>query len=130
MTRRYAIYFAPARDTGWWRFGAHWLARDEWSGAALAAGARPRLAEGQFDRITAQPRRYGFHATLKAPFRLSSAATEQALLERVGQLARGMKPVPLAQLVPVLMDGFVALVPATPNPSLNALAQACVSELD
>lgn len=130
MTRRYAIYYAPARDTAWWRFGAHWLGRDDCSGAELPRSALAQLSPGEFERITAEPRRYGFHATLKAPFRLRDGVTEQALLDRVSQLARSRRPVRLVTLVPVLMEGFVALVPATPNPALNALAQACVTELD
>ena len=81
-------------------------------------------------RITAEPRRYGFHATLKAPFRLRHDVDERMVLERVARLARRTNPIPLATLVPVWMDGFVALVPATMNPTLNALAQACVTELD
>ncbi len=130
MTVRYAIYFAPARDTPWWRFGAHWLGRDEGSGAALERAGQPLLAAGEFDRITAQPRRYGFHATLKAPFSLAAGIAEQTLLRRVGELARRTRAQPLSKLVPVLMEGFVALVPANPHPGLSALAQACVTDLD
>lgn len=130
MTTRYAIYFAPARHTAWWRFGAHWLGRDEASGAELAQTAPVHLAAGEFERITAEPRRYGFHATLKAPFRLRDDVDESALLECVRWLARSLNPVLLEPLVPVLLDGFVALVPASQNPALNALARECVTELD
>lgn len=130
MTKRYSIYYAPARDTAWWRFGAHWLGRDESGGVELPRSALTQLNPGEFERITAEPRRYGFHATLKAPFRLKDGVTEQALLDRVSRLARSRRRVPLGTPVPVFMEGFVALVPATPNPALNALAQACVIELD
>lgn len=130
MTKRYAVYFAPVRESGWWRFGAHWLGRDEANGNALAQAASLQLGAGELRRITAEPRRYGFHATLKAPFRLRRDVDERTVLERVARLARGMKSVPLATLVPVWMEGFVAMVPAAPNPALNALAQACVTELD
>lgn len=130
MTRRYAIYYAPAPDTVWWRFGAHWLGRDERTGAAVPQALPPQWAAEELERITAEPRRYGFHATLKAPFRLHDGVTEEALLERVKWLARSLQPVALGTLVPVMMDGFVALVPASPNPALNALAETCVTELD
>jgi hypothetical protein len=82
------------------------------------------------ERITAEPRRYGFHATLKAPFRLRDGVPEEALLERVNGLARRLQAVALGTLVPGMLDGFVALMPASPNPALNALAAACVTELD
>lgn len=130
MTRRYAIYYAPAQGTAWWRFGAHWLGHDEFTGSDLSRSAPLQLDAGEFERVTAEPRRYGFHATLKAPFRLRDGVTEQALLEQVRKLAQGMNAVPLGTLVPVLMDGFVALVPVSPNPALNALAATCVTELD
>lgn len=130
MTKRYAVYFAPARDSAWWRFGAYWFGRDEVSGAALAQAAGPQASGTDLRRITAEPRRYGFHATLKAPFRLRDDVDERALLGRVAALVRGIKRVPLAPLVPVWMDGFVALVPAHPIPALNVLAEACVTGLD
>lgn len=130
MTKRYAIYYAPARDRAWWRFGAHWLGRDEFDGADVSRSAPVQLDAGEFERITGEPRRYGFHATFKAPFRLRDGVTEQVLLERVERLANSMSAVRLATLVPVLMDGFVALVPVNPNPALNALAAACVTDLD
>jgi putative phosphonate metabolism protein len=130
MTKRYAVYFAPARESAWWRFGAHWLGRDEATGAALAPTAPLQLGNGDLRQIAAEPRRYGFHATLKAPFRLQGEVEERTVLERVAGLARRLKPVPLAPLVPVWMEGFVALVPASPCPPVNALAEACVTELD
>ncbi len=130
MTTRYAIYYAPARDSAWWDFGSRWLGRDEWSGAQLPRSTLTQLIPGEFDRITAEPGRYGFHATLKAPFRLRDGVTEAALLARVRQLAQSRRPVPLEPLVPVLMDGFLALVPAVRNPALGALADVCVTELD
>ena len=130
MTRRYAIYYAPARDTAWWRFGAHWLGRDERTGEALPRAVPSQWTAEELERITAEPRRYGFHATLKAPFRLHGGVTEEALIERVNRLARSLEPVALGTLVPVMMDGFVALVPTSPNSALNALAEACVTELD
>lgn len=130
MSRRYAIYYAPAPKTAWWRFGAHWLGRDERAGAALPQAVPPQWTAKELERITAEPRRYGFHATLKAPFCLCDGVSEEALFERVNRFAHSQQPVALGTLVPVMMDGFVALVPASPNPALNALAEACVSELD
>ena len=155
MTSRYAIYYAPARNSPWWAFGAHWLGRDESNGSALPQPACSALAAAAFQRITEPPRRYGFHATLKAPFRLHAHSSTDALLARVQSLAGELDGVELGPLVPVFMaaprpaeagrpprgsrkvakphfleSGFVALVPARANPSVNALAQACVTGLD
>ena len=79
--RRYAIYFAPRPRRALARFGAAWLGWDAEAGAdrdgpELAGLPRPRA------EIVATPRRYGFHATLKAPFRLARGATSRASTRR------------------------------------------------
>ena len=53
---RYAIYYTPPPETALARFGAAWFARDA-----------PGLDA---------PRRYGFHGTLKVPFRLAAGTDE------------------------------------------------------
>lgn len=127
---RYAIYYAPAQDSPWWRFGAEWLGRDDVRGTALPQPVLAQLGQGKLERITAEPRRYSFHATLKAPFRLHAEATADELEERMQFLARTLRPVPLGVLVPVFMDGFVALVPSRVIPAVGTLAETCVAELD
>jgi putative phosphonate metabolism protein len=129
MSCRYAIYYAPARESPWWAFGASWLGRDEMRNVPLAQPALHGLDAASMTSITAEPRRYGFHATLKAPFRLNAGETGDGLLARLRLLAAGRRAVPLGQLVPVYMSGFVALVPAA-NGGPQALAAACVTELD
>lgn len=125
MSARHAIYFAPAPQSRWRAFGARWLGRDELTGDALPppAGAAP-----DHDQLTAEPRRYGFHATLKAPFRAASPPGE--LLHRVNALAATMRAVPLGRLEPLFLDGYLALAPAAPPGELDTLAARCVRELD
>lgn len=129
MTSRYAIYFAPARLSPWWDFGARWLGRDDATGEALPPG-EPGSAFGPLAlaALTAQPRRYGFHATLKAPMRI--ACREDEFVRRVDALARAIRPVPVGPLQPALLDDFVALVPRSAPPALGELAARCVVELD
>lgn len=127
---RYAVYYAPATDSPWWRFGCRWLGRDAATGADEPQPVLPLLGAAQLASVTAHPRRYGFHATLRAPFRLRDTGELDALLERVQAVARTLAPLPLGTLVPVLMDGFVALVPARPHGALADTAQACVAQLD
>lgn len=125
---RFAVYYAPAVGSPWWSFASRWVGRDERSGQRLAQPCPTGFTPEAFEAVTAEPRRYGFHATLRPPMRLvTSAAT---FLAEVDLLARQFKPVPLGTLVPLYMDGFVALVPAAPNPALAALAARCVTELE
>jgi putative phosphonate metabolism protein len=130
VTCRYAVYFAPPRESRWWDFGARWLGRDDIRNEPLAQPGLNGLDAMAVQRITAEPRRYGFHATLKAPFRLNASEPGDGLLARLRLLAGHLRAVPLGLLVPVYMDGFVALVPNSPNPALQALAADCVTGLD
>lgn len=79
---RYALYFAPPEP--WRTLGDQWLGRSPETGAAIppAPGADPRQAGW-----TADPRRYGLHATLKPPFRLRPGTTAAGLDAAVRALA-------------------------------------------
>ena len=130
MPCRYAVYFAPRRDSRWWAFGAAWLGRDDARDVRLRQPELHGLHSGGMEALTAQPRRYGFHATMKPPFRLRAGETFDSLLAHLQLLAAGRRALPLGRLVPVYMDGFVALATAIPNPGVQALAAQCVTELD
>ena len=130
MSARYAVFFAPDRHSPWREFGAHWLGRDEHDSSALAQPRLARICPADFARLTQEPRRYGFHATLKAPFRLVHGLEESALVAQLEMLARRLKPVLLGPLRVTALGSFVALVPEKSPDSLGALAAACVTELD
>ena len=68
---RYALYFAPTPDTALARLGARWLGRDARTGETLEQPAIAGIDARAFAAMTAEPARYGFHATLKPPFRLA-----------------------------------------------------------
>lgn len=127
---RHAVYFAPAHGSPWWNFGAGWLGRDELSDTRLPQAPLPGFGADEWAALTAEPRRYGFHATLKAPFRLRENVTEDLLLRRLETLAHGLRALPLGTLRAVYMDGFVALVPTPRQPGVDALAAHCMLDLD
>jgi putative phosphonate metabolism protein len=130
LSSRHAIYFAPGRESLWWAFGTRWLGRDEYLDRPLVAPAVDGLDAAAMAALTEQPRRYGFHATLKAPFRLLGGLTGADLLYCLEAFARTRRAIVLGPLTPVLMDGFVALVPQAPPSALEFLASACVTEFD
>lgn len=130
MSARYAVYFAPDRHSPWWAFGAHWLGRDEHDNCALDQPSLEGIGPMELATITAEPRRYGFHATLKAPFHLSSGNDESTLVARLGRLAQTLAPVQLGTLRVASLGNFMALVPDTVPDDLQALAASCVSGLD
>ena len=130
MKSRYAIFFAPAHGSPWWEFGARWLGRDERDDTSLVQPTLVQIAPDELREITAEPRRYGFHATLKAPFSLSGDHTIDDLTARLQVLAATLTPVLLGPLQVTTLGDFVALVPALATKELMALAAACVTGLD
>lgn len=130
MKPRYAIYFSPTHGSPWWEFGARWLGRDERDDTSLVQPALVNIAPDEQREVTAQPRRYGFHATLKAPFCLSGDHTVDDLEARLHGLAATLKPVMLGRLQVKVLGDFVALVPVRATDELMALAAACVKGLD
>lgn len=130
MSPRYAVYFSPAKLSPWWALGSHWLGRDEHNDAPLAQPVLTDISPAELYDITQEPRRYGFHATLKAPFRLAAGQTEASLISRLGALASQLRPVPLGPLRVATLGHFVALIPNAPPDGLADLAAACVTEID
>ena len=124
--RRHAIYFAP-RPGPLAAFGAAWLGWDAETGGSPALDLpglpRPR------PELVAAARRYGFHATLKAPFRLAAGQGEADLDAALSALAKEHAPIGL-RLRLAELGTFVALVPARPPATLRRLADACVVRLD
>ncbi len=117
---RAAIYFTPPADAPLTRLAADWLGRDAFDGAA----ARPLDAERA--AIVAEPARYGFHATMKAPFRLADDATLPALDEALASFCAAHSAPTIARLALRRIAQFFALVPDETEPALDKLAGECV----
>ena len=71
---RYAIYFAPKPDSDWWNAGSEWLGRCALRERLVQQSYPASIAPEKFMQLTASPRRYGWHATMKAPFVLREDA--------------------------------------------------------
>lgn len=122
--RRYAIYYAPGPG----RFAdaaAAWLG---WDAVAGCPVRQPDLPVPLRD-WTAEPRRYGFHGTLKPPLRLAEDRSVDDLGFAVAALASRLAPVSLPRLDLTILSGFLALVPGQSDP-LTALAAEVVMALD
>lgn len=123
--RRFAIYYTPPPGA-LADFGATWLGWD------IAAGERRRPPPefGRADEVTAAPRRYGFHATLKPPFLLVEDASQAALGDAVARLAGAIAPARVDALKLSRLGPFVALVPDGEDGPLSHLAATLVRDLD
>ncbi len=127
---RYAIYFVPAIETEFFRFGSAVLGYDCYTGQKVDRPAALDAEPDLWDRLTAEPRRYGFHATLKAPFQLSPSCTEAQLVSALHSFAGLGHAIPALTPTVRMLSGFAAIVPATASPALDELASKCTTIFD
>lgn len=125
---RYAIYYAPEPGSTLDRLGAALLGYDAHRGAELAFPDAIPFADWR--ELTQDPRKYGFHATLKAPMALAAGKDEAELLAACAEWAATPRAIPCIEPVVAPISGFIALVPAKPSAELQALAADCVRAFD
>lgn len=119
---RVALYYAPPASSAWWREGCEWLGRDPENGLENATPAHD---------VTHAPRRYGWHATLVAPFHPARGVE----LADVLACARAWASSAPRFEMPVKADElgrFVALRPArsSDDDTLRTLAASALRALD
>ena len=120
---RVAVYYAPSPADPLWSAACAWLGRDPETAATVAQPDVAGIAD-----LTADPRLYGFHATLKPPMRLATAY--DLFLADVEALARRVPAFELPPLAVAELSGFLALRETRPSAELQGLADACVTGLD
>ena len=112
MTERLAIYYAPQR------------------GSRLDVAAEGWLARADIAAETVSARRYGMHATIKAPMALAAGMDADSLAAALTAFGRRHRPVDMGRLVPRLIDGFLALVPAQQSQALTDFAATVVADFE
>ncbi len=127
---RYALYFCPQQSSMLYRFGCRWLGRDVVTGADLEQPDLFAISPERLRAATASARRYGFHATLKPPFRLVDGMGEADLVEAAQRFAAGLTAFQAPPLVLRDLAGFLALQLSEPSVEMEMLAAACVTGLD
>lgn len=130
-SHRFAVYFSPPHGGVWWEAGSRWLGRD-----AAALTPTP-LEQARFDglapellrKLTQEPARYGWHATLKAPFRLGEGVVLDDLRGALRDLAASFTAFDMPTLAVKQLGDFLALCPQGDLTAINAVASACVTQL-
>src|SRR5580658_295312 len=122
---RYAVYFAPDAASDLASFAASWLGYDVATGRSMGQPEVAGITAERLYAITAEPRRYGFHATLKPPFVLAAEANADELDEAVSALASGFSAFAAPRLRLARISGFWALMLSQPCATLHQLAGIC-----
>lgn len=132
---RYALYLTPLPDSDLWRFGCDVIGRDALNGASREGFSLEGYARDSWRNMTSAPRRYGFHATLKAPFPLRLDLDVADLYDLVADFARKHSPFDAGELkVGLIKAGrglaFVALKPEGASKELRSFEACVVRGLD
>ena len=127
---RYAIYYAPPKGTALDQFGAEMLGYDARVGSTLPFPKDVVEEQPDWHHLSEDPRKYGFHATLKAPMVLADGRTEHALLAACAEFANTARPIP--RIIPVVnsISGFIAVIPDERSSELERLAADAVCAFD
>ncbi|MEM6382774.1 MAG: DUF1045 domain-containing protein [Pseudomonadota bacterium] len=125
--RRYALYAMAEEPLH--TIASQWLGWDSRLGHKVD---HPVLEGLRYDiaQATATPRKYGFHGTLKPPFRLIEGQSRQQLLRACQERLPTMQSVAISRMVVRPMNGFVALVPEGSCPALDQLCERVVRDFD
>jgi len=129
LAYRYAIYFSP-QNTPLSRFGARVLGVDVHRGTQVEQFVLASLPTDRMFEITQTARGYGFHATLKAPFRIAEGASEADLLEAFSAFCDHHAAADLPGLTVQNVRGYLAIVPSHQTSNLRSLERAIVVEFD
>jgi putative phosphonate metabolism protein len=123
---RYALYFTPPKDDPLNGLASRWLGRDAFAGELYPTSPYGDVSCEEQDAVTEEPRRYGFHATLKAPFELAASVTESDLMGVAADFARRTAPFVVPKLVLGQLGRFFALVPDRLYPELQNFSASVV----
>lgn len=121
--KRYAVYYAPREGTFAFRAN-EWLGREPGNPRDLPQPVLPGIGDPR--SITAEPRRYGFHGTIRAPFRPADGVDEDLICTTVSDLAARLRPVTCEGLRVEVLHGFIALTPLGCEAALLQLGSAVV----
>lgn len=129
MTMRYAIYFTPPADDPLVAAAEAWLGRSVF-GRDVAPVTVGGVKAEERAPLVASPARYGFHGTLKAPFRLREGEDEASLVAALDAYCAERAPLPALPLAVTSLDGFLALTPAASADALFDMAGEVVRHFD
>lgn len=127
---RFALYAAADPEDLLHHLASAWLGRDAARGMGLPRPMLDGIDATAAAAWTAEPVRYGFHATLKPPFQLADGQSSHGLDDTLRRFTAAQRPVTLGRLEVTALSGFVALRPVESTDALRALADEVVRVFD
>ena len=126
---RFAHYYTPGPDTVLAEAASTWLGRDhENRGSSMIV--TKTLGNERFAQLTQAPFHYGFHGTLKPPFRLHDATSKKLLCEELDHFCNQRSSFILEGLEIGWIGKFLCLRPVKSSEKMNKLAWDAVRQFD
>jgi Protein of unknown function (DUF1045) len=119
---RYAIYFCPTDDSALGRLGHDWLA------SSTDAPELPGISAERRNALLVKVRRYGWHATIRAPFTPMGNVTYADVRRAITSVAHARASFELPMHIHRLA-GFLALRPCVDGLAPRQLAATCLKAL-
>ena len=130
MAERYAIYYVPPADDPLYLRASAWLGHSIYPGVSMPCEHRPPAALEACRVHTRTAAMYGFHATLKPPFRMKEGESVDALRDAFREFAATQPAFECTPLAVTELGHFLALMPTQPCAELSRLAHDCVKTFD
>lgn len=127
---RYALYYVPEQTDPFNLAGSEWLGRDAYNSTTFSQPAIEGMQPWQVAERTLNARRYGFHATLKAPAPLAGHVSESDYVQAVAEFCKVTPPVLLPKVVIQSFSTIYAIVPEQPHAPLNVLEKKIVMHFE
>ncbi len=135
--KRVAIYFLPKKNSSLENFGKNLLGRDINKKKKISLTRRQKYFINRgftyFDELKnycEQPAKYGFHATLKAPFRLKRNVKTKNFYDVISHIATQHSRFKIKGLKIVYSKKFTFITSRKPNKLLINLENDLVKHLD
>lgn len=127
---RFAIYFTPAPDSKLAKAATNWLGRDIYGQKQKKQQLPYGISPERFRTLTASPFHYGFHGTLKPPFRLNPKLSQRQLTDRLKKISDDTTRFNIPEISLKKLGSFLCLMPKKMCPELHSLANRVVADLD
>ncbi|HBF30156.1 DUF1045 domain-containing protein [Rhizobium sp.] len=127
---RYALYFTPPQGHEFTVAASRWLGRDAFGDEVLEQHPVPGFSNDDIIALTAEPSRYGFHATLKAPFSLKDGETQESLMAAFQNFCASTAAFDIPNVAVGQLGPFFAVVPDQVYQPLQDFTAAVVQHFE
>ena len=133
---RYAIYYAPPKESNLEEFGRYWFGWDPLNAKLINNKHRINYLNRfgiknliNIDKNVLIPKKYGFHGTLIPPFKLNKNYSTNTLFKKTEEIAKKFKKFKFYKFKLKKINNFYAFVQNKKNNNINKLSNRLVREL-